>query len=611
MEQLKDKALIFGLDIGTRTVIGSVGYMEKDKWHLIASTCKCHEERAMIDGQIHDIEKVARIVEEVKKDLESQINRPLKQVALAAAGRVLSTQVVHVEKQQDEKREITREDVQSIEVEGILQAKQLLSEDTKKMATEYFCVAYTVMNYYLDEYVMTHLEGHKGDKIGVSLLATFLPKVVIDSLYAVTKRVGLEVSYLTLEPIAAMNAIIPPNIRLLNLALVDIGAGTSDIAITREGTVTAYGMIPFAGDEVTEAIVHHYLVDFNTAEQIKMQLSQENITYTDIIGFENTVSNKDVLCCIEPVISQLAKEISKKIMKLNGRKATNAVFCVGGGSQMPGLIEKIGELLELPKQRVAMRLTSHIQQMEVLCDIEDVPEMITPIGICLTAAKEIGKEFMRITLNDEPLALLHTKKLVVLDALMEKGVEHTQIFPVNGKTLMFKLNGKRIRVKGTLGQACQLFLNGQEAAIDTALKEGDRITFIPATKGKDGVGILGDYVDIKNITPDGEGFVSISVQVNGKQASPKYRIKEQDSIEVITTDHRPQANRNEIKIVVNEKELNLPHQEEPYIFAQIFDYIHFDLTKPQGTVKMLLNNEPASVTDELKQGDNLTIYWEN
>mgnify|MGYP003457705864 CR=1 FL=1 len=46
---------------------------------------------------------------------------------------------------------------------------------------------------------------------------------------------------------------------LLNLALVDIGAGTSDIAITKEGSVVAYGMIPTAGDEVTEAIVHKYL----------------------------------------------------------------------------------------------------------------------------------------------------------------------------------------------------------------------------------------------------------------------------------------------------------------------------------------------------------------
>lgn len=56
---------------------------------------------------------------------------------------------------------------------------------------------------------------------------------------------------------------------MLNLALVDVGAGTSDICITKEGSVIAYGMIPIAGDELTMAIVDKYLVDFDTAEAIK------------------------------------------------------------------------------------------------------------------------------------------------------------------------------------------------------------------------------------------------------------------------------------------------------------------------------------------------------
>ncbi len=59
--------------------------------------------------------------------------------------------------------------------------------------------------------------------------------------------------------------------RRLNVALVDIGAGTSDIAITNLGTVIAYGMVPIAGDEVTEAISDHYLLDFPLAEKAKRE----------------------------------------------------------------------------------------------------------------------------------------------------------------------------------------------------------------------------------------------------------------------------------------------------------------------------------------------------
>ena len=84
---------------------------------------------------------------------------------------------------------------------------------------------------------------------------------------------------LTLEPIAAINVLIPPSMRRLNVALVDIGAGTSDIAITDAGTVIAYGMVPIAGDEVTEAISDHYLLDFPMAEKAKRELLNQSTDY--------------------------------------------------------------------------------------------------------------------------------------------------------------------------------------------------------------------------------------------------------------------------------------------------------------------------------------------
>jgi hypothetical protein len=74
---------------------------------------------------------------------------------------------------------------------------------------------------------------------------------VVDGLYSAVEKVGLSVSNMTLEPIAAINVAIPINFRMLNIALVDVGAGTSDLCITRDGSIAAYGMIPYAGDELT------------------------------------------------------------------------------------------------------------------------------------------------------------------------------------------------------------------------------------------------------------------------------------------------------------------------------------------------------------------------
>src|SRR5690625_5476720 len=110
-----------------------------------------------------------------------------------------------------------------------------------------------------------------GDKATVEVIATFLPQVVVESLLASLERADLTMEALTLEPIAAIHVLIPDSMRRLNIALVDIGAGTSDVAITKDGTVIAYGMVDQAGDEITEAVSDKYLLDFTEAEQARSE----------------------------------------------------------------------------------------------------------------------------------------------------------------------------------------------------------------------------------------------------------------------------------------------------------------------------------------------------
>ena len=250
--------LIFGLDIGTRSIVGTVGYREQERFHVVAMAVKYHDTRSMIDGQIHDIAKVSQDIVEVKQQLEKQLGgRKLHDVCIAAAGRVLKTAIGHGEYEFSENTVITQEYIHSIDLIGVEQAHNEILQELNESheTTKYFCVGYTVVKYFLNNYEITNLEGHKGTKIAADVLATFLPEEVVDSLYAAVEQAGLYVTNLTLEPIAAMTVAIPEQYRLLNIALIDIGAGTSDICITKDGSVIAYGMIPAAGDELTEALV--------------------------------------------------------------------------------------------------------------------------------------------------------------------------------------------------------------------------------------------------------------------------------------------------------------------------------------------------------------------
>lgn len=152
--------------------------------------------------------------------------------------------------------------------------------------------------------------------------------------------------------------------RRLNVALVDIGAGTSDIAITDKSTVVAYGMVPTAGDEITEALSDHYLLDFPVAEEAKRQLqTEEDILIQDILGFDQYYPKQEVLQAIEPAVKQLAKAIGEEILRLNNKTAPKAVMLVGGGSLTPNLTTELGLVLDLPANRIAVRGIDAIQNL--------------------------------------------------------------------------------------------------------------------------------------------------------------------------------------------------------------------------------------------------------
>lgn len=193
----------------------------------------------------------------------------------------------------------------------------------------------------------------------------------MDGLYSAVGQAKMTVANMTLEPIAAINVAIPENFRMLNIALVDVGAGTSDISITREGSIIAYGMIPYAGDELTELIVQQYLVDFQTAEKMKLASSSEDeVTYEDIMSISHTIPSKEIWELVALTVEKITSEVAAKIKELNGDKTVSACFVVGGGGKIHGFTEKLAGHLDLPTERVALRGEEVLK--EVTFEQEDI-----------------------------------------------------------------------------------------------------------------------------------------------------------------------------------------------------------------------------------------------
>ena len=529
---------VFGLDIGTRSIVGTVGYrVGVDRFVVVAQESIEHTTRAVIDGQIHDIGTVSRTIVEVKTALEKRLNQTLSEVSIAAAGRVLKTREVRVEMEFPEETRVTDDHIRSMEMSGVEKAYEEIREDVDHKDKKFFCVGYSPARYYLNGYQMDMLEQHPAKSIAMDLIATFLPDEVVEGLYAAVEGAGLHVASLTLEPIAAINVAIPEKFRLLNIALVDVGAGTSDLSIVKDGSIIAYGMIPLAGDELSEAIAREYLTDFETAEGIKRKTAKRKIaTFKNIFGDVMRATREDVLAITDGAVSYITKKIADKIVELNGGKSVSAVFIVGGGGLQEGFSEKLAAHLDLPTARVKIRGADVLTNVDFPGEeVRKDSMMVTPIGICLSAYEQ-SNNFIHVKVNDQPVKLYDNGKVTVLDACLTSGFKKENLFPVKGDSLYYTVNGEKREVKGDSGEVVMVRRNRKEVSLNDPVFENDEISLKPSTKGAKGSITLGQIAECREeivVKIFGRDIICPKrVEVNGVPEISTYEVRDNDDVQV-------------------------------------------------------------------------------
>ncbi|MCR5591528.1 MAG: rod shape-determining protein [Lachnospiraceae bacterium] len=529
--------LVFGLDIGTRSVVGTVGYRTGETFHVVAQCERQHETRSMLDGQIHDIEKVGHTINDVKSDLEAIIGKQLHEVCIAAAGRVLKTINSSATLEFPEETTIDAEHVYTLEMLGVEKAYEDF-QAANNTDLKFYCVGYTVVKYYLNGYAITTLERHKATSISVDLIATFLPDDVVDGLYKAVEIADLEVANLTLEPIAAMTAAIPDMYRMLNIALVDVGAGTSDISVTKDGSIIAYGMIPKAGDELTEAIASALLLDFNEAEHVKIDSGKKApIKFTDIMGLEHKIEPKEVHKIAEGVIADITKDVSDKIKELNGDRPVSAVFVVGGGGKITGFTDALAKEMGIMAERVALRGEEVLKEVDYQFSGAVLDSTyVTPVGICLNFYDQ-KNNFIFVTFNDKRIKLYDNGHLTIADAAMQAGFPNEGLFPKRGPELNFIVNGKPHMIRGEVGEGACIKLNGKEVSLTASIVAGDRITVDESTEGEAAAATIGSLLEygstISVIVNDKKVELPKFAEVNGNLQSEFYDIRSGDDIKML------------------------------------------------------------------------------
>ncbi len=522
---VQDRATIFALDIGTRSIVGVLGREEGGRFRVLDIEKEPHGRRAMLDGQIEDIAQVAAVAKTVVERLEARQHIRLQRVCVAAAGRALRSARASFTMEFAEPRQADDELVNQLESGAVSAAEGAVSGGGEG---GFYMVGYTASQYRLDGYPLSTLHGHRGRVMEVDVVATFLPREVVDSLYTVVARTGLEVSSLTLEPIASLNAAIPVDIRLLNLVLVDIGAGTSDIAVCRSGSVAGYTMATVAGDEVTELLMKQLLVDFQTGEALKMGIGgQGPLHYTDILGIAHECTSEQLVELTAPAVKVLAEEIADKVIELNGGPPS-AAFLAGGGSKLYGLRAAVAQALGMDDMRVAIA-GNHFEKNAFSDEYAlNDPEYSTPLGIAVSAALGMINDSYVVTLNGAPAKLFRSGTLTIRDVLLMNGSNYGELMGRTGSNLSFTLNGERQFFRGTPGTPPIIRLNGEEAELGAVVHAGDSVVFVPAKAGVNASRTLAEAL--------GESFPG-SVFVNGEPKPLGYALHTGD---VVIADGTPQ-----------------------------------------------------------------------
>lgn len=661
----KEQELIYAMDIGTHSITGVAGKVEDGRLLVVGMESEEYRERVMIDGQIENIAEVAALAGRIREQMEKKLGCRLERVYVAAAGRALKTQKASFELELADRDIIGEETVNRLEAGAIAEAERMFRQEVGEDERRFFLVGYSVIQYYLDHYLMSDLLDHHGQNIRADIVATFLPEEVVESLYTAMNRAGMQVAGVTLEPIAAINAAIPKKLRLLNLALVDIGAGTSDIAVCRDGSVFGYTMVTTAGDEITEALMQAYLLDFDTAEEVKLRLSRlrsgEAVAFCDILGNEQELQAEEILDCIRPEREQLCAQIAQRILEVNG-KVPSAVFLAGGGSQLPGLKEDLAEKLGLEGKKVAV--AGNFYEMQADSEEYDLhsPEFATPLGIAVSAGLNLIHDNFKVQLNERQVSLFGNGLMTMRDLLLMNGYRYQDMVGRSGRSLIVTLEGERKIFNGSAAEPALLEVNGRPAALTDNVRAGDVISFQPAKSGADAVAKL---ADLKELAPESRVLVNgrpagpdtllatgdvitaaetpgqmeyaqAGIQQNGpetmaagirqygpetmvpsgttgQQGRPDGEVEQQENpslTETVIASLR--GEKKECHFLLNERPLILPEKpdEEPYYLMDMLEYTGMDFENVKGPVILEVNGRTAGFRTALQENDQVTVREE-
>lgn len=437
------------LDIGTHKFAA----IEVDEQNNIVNyALKQHQFSILKDGQVENVPMAAKELRSFLEKYNFDLNLP---ALIAVAGKSMVVKTV------EGRKHIFSDFVTEHDVET------LLAEITEKASLEgYLLSDYDIVQWTLDDMIVENPIGRHGQLLKVKVVLQFFRKDTVLSLINTVKEAGLNIISIYSEAVASKEASVRQELRYFNIALVDIGAGTSDITVFKEGRVYNFASINMAGQFITQYIAQKFMVPLDVAEKIKVKPSNAK-KVKNIVGKQISIDIAKVTDAISEAASTLAVNLAEQILKANDDKSPSAVALVGGGSLTPKLDEFLAQALDISPEMV------HVAKLEAKGELSK-PTWAVALGL---AYLDVKRDIIRISLNGSSVFFLNTEHPTVQSALARSGLNIEQLLSRKPKVINVLLGHDNQEIILYEQNDVVPYVNGSKSNWEALLHDGDVLTF--------------------------------------------------------------------------------------------------------------------------------------
>lgn len=375
--------LVFGLDVGSHTLKMGAARLNRESGALEVLGIMEEESFGVRKGTVVHAEDLSKRIANLKKRMEAAQETEIQGVYVNIGGAHLYGTPSHgsiAVSRAD--HEISQEDV-----ERVLQAAQTFSLPRNKEILEVFPLQFSVDG----EMGVKEVVGMKGVRLEVDVLAVCGFTPYVKKLTEAVLGADLEIEAMVPSPLAAADAVLSPQQKELGVAVLDVGAGTTNLAVFEQGDLVHVAVLPVGAENMTSDIAIGLKIEHNVAERVKLEYGSCSAQQTKKVekivletGEEVVFSQAILLKILEARVKEIFQHTAKELKKIGRESKLSAgVVLVGGGVKLPGFVEFA---------RRELKLSVRVGTPQGILTGSSDPRFFGVIGLMASGAEDLARD---------------------------------------------------------------------------------------------------------------------------------------------------------------------------------------------------------------------------